>query len=241
MSDPPKKSPSLGSASGSRSKVVTPSKKSARKTDRPDAAKLTVRLLREDDWPTIETLFGPNGACGGCWCMWWRVPRGGKLWTEMKGKKNRAAFRKLVENGEVHGVLAFCGDAPVGWCSFGPRRSYVRLETVRALKRDWTERTWSILCFYIPTAWRRRGVARLLLKAATERAFKLGAGEVEGYPVVPQEPSGSMPAAFTWTGVPALFEAAGYHELPGQGGSRRVYLKAAARSAAKSAGTRSKR
>jgi hypothetical protein len=145
MSDPAQKSRRLGSASASKSKVLARTKKAA-KTERPDAAKLTVRLLRDDDWPVIQTLFGPNGACGGCWCMWWRVPHGGKLWTEMKGKKNRTAFRKLLEDGEVHGVLAFSGDQPVGWCSFGPRRSHVRLETVRALKRDWTERTWSILC-----------------------------------------------------------------------------------------------
>jgi GNAT superfamily N-acetyltransferase len=240
MSDAPKNSRSSRSASGSRLKVVARTQKSA-KTDRADAAKLTVRLLREDDWPAIEELFGSNGACGGCWCMWWRVPRGGKLWAEMKGKKNRAAFRKLVEHRDVYGVLAFCGDQPVGWCSFGPRRSYVRLETVRALRRDWSEQTWSILCFYIPPAWRRRGVARLLLKAATDQAFKLGAGEVEGYPVVPKNPTGSMPAAFAWTGVPTLFERAGYHELPGQEGHRRVFVKPSARSAAKPAGNRRKR
>jgi GNAT superfamily N-acetyltransferase len=245
MSDEPKKSRSLGMASRSKLKVVARTQKS-QETDRAVASNLTVRPLREDDWRTIEELFGSNGACGGCWCMWWRVPRGGKLWTEVKGKKNRAAFRKLVEHGDVHGVLAFCGDNPVGWCSFGPRRSYVRLERVRALRRAWSERTWSILCFYIPAAWRRRGVATLLLKAATERAFELEAREVEGYPAVPKEPTGSMPAAFAWTGVPALFEAAGYHELrrhelPGQGGHRRVFLKAAARSASKSVGTRKKR
>src|SRR6202035_1892135 len=159
MSDEPKKPRSVAGVSGSRLKVVARTKKSGQ-NDRPGAVKLSVRLLREDDWPTIEELFGSNGACGGCWCMWWRVPRGGKLWTEMKGKKNRAAFRKLLENGDVHGVLASCGDKAVGWCSFGPRRSYVRLERVRALRRDWSERTWSILCFYIPPAWRRRGVAR---------------------------------------------------------------------------------
>jgi GNAT superfamily N-acetyltransferase len=204
------------------------------KLRRPDVSTLTVRPLQEDDWPTIEQLFGPNGACGGCWCMWWRVPQGGKLWDRMKGTKNRDAFRKLVEDGEVHAVIAFRGEEPVGWCSFGPRRSYPRLERVRALRRDWPEDTWSILCFYIPTAWRRRGVARLLLKAATARAFKLGAREIEGYPVVTSDSTGMMPAAFAWTGVPALFEAAGYKALHNQDGRRRVFVKAPARSASKS-------
>ena len=26
-------------------------------------------------WPDLERLFGPRGACAGCWCMWWRLPR----------------------------------------------------------------------------------------------------------------------------------------------------------------------
>jgi GNAT superfamily N-acetyltransferase len=201
----------------------------ANKRNRPQASTLTVRPLRKDDWPAIEQLFGPNGACGGCWCMWWRVPQGGKLWDRMKGTKNRTAFRKLVEDGDVHGVLAFSGDQAVGWCSFGPRPSYPRLERVRALRRDWPQGTWSILCFYIPTAWRRRGVARRLLKEATACAFKLGAREVEGYPVVASDPTSSMPAAFAWTGVPALFEAVGYKRLPDQDGRRRIFIKSAAR------------
>jgi GNAT superfamily N-acetyltransferase len=173
--------------------------------------------------------------------MWWRVPQGGKLWDRMKGKQNRAAFRKLVESGEVHGVLAFSRLTPVGWCSFGPRRSHPRLERVRALRRNSPEGTWSILCFYIPTSWRRRGVARLLLKEATACAFNLGAREVEGYPVVASESTGLMPAAFAWTGVPALFEAAGYKRARDQDEHGRVFIKAAPRSASKSARRRSSR
>jgi len=26
-------------------------------------------------WPDFETLFGEKGACGGCWCMLWRLTR----------------------------------------------------------------------------------------------------------------------------------------------------------------------
>ncbi len=203
------------------------------KLNRPDAPTLTARLLRDDDWPTIEELFGPNGACGGCWCMWWRVPRGGKLWDRMKGKNNRAAFRKLVESGEVHGVLAFSDGKPVGWCSFGPRRSHPRLERVRALRRNSPEGTWAILCFYIPSAWRRRGVARLLLQEATTQAFKLGAREIEAYPVVANSSAGPVPAAFAWTGVAALFEAAGYKKAAQQDRAGRVFIKSPPRSMSK--------
>jgi GNAT superfamily N-acetyltransferase len=191
-----------------------------------DAAQpeVTVRLLLPDDWPVLEELFGANGACGGCWCMWPRVPKGGKLWDECKGEKNRQAFRRLVEAGAVHGVLAFVDDKPVGWCSFGPRDTFPRLERGRALQRDWDAGTWSVVCFYIPARWRGKGIAGRLLAAATERAFALGARELEGYPAVPKEPDSPIPAAFAWTGVPALFTAAGFRELPDQDASRRIFL-----------------
>jgi GNAT superfamily N-acetyltransferase len=190
---------------------------------------ITLRPLCRGDWATLERLFGSNGACGGCWCMWWRVPRGGKLWAEAKGAKNRAAFRKLVEQGSVQGILAFSGQQPVGWCSFGPRHAFPRLERVKAFKRSWAEQTWSINCFYVPRAWRGSGIARRLVEEATKLAFQSGASEVEGYPVMPAESGAALPAVFAWTGVPALFESNGYRELPQQEGHRRVFLATSSR------------
>jgi GNAT superfamily N-acetyltransferase len=35
--------------------------------------KLTIRPLTPDLWPALEDLFGKNGACNGCWCMYWRI------------------------------------------------------------------------------------------------------------------------------------------------------------------------
>src|SRR5262249_10337031 len=96
---------------------------------------------------------------------------------------------------------------------------------VRALQSDWADDTWSIVCFYIPARWRGKGVATRLLEVATARAFALGAREVEGYPVVPKSPPARVPAAFAWTGVPALYEAARYQELQRPGAARPIYLK----------------
>jgi GNAT superfamily N-acetyltransferase len=156
--------------------------------------------------------------------MWWRVPKGGKTWEEAKGRRNRDRMRRLVRAGAVHAVLAFSGDEPVGWCSVGPRETFPRLETVKALRRPVPEGTWSVVCFFIPARWRGKGVATRLLEAATKLAFEHGARAVEGYPVVPR--GKTMPAAFAWTGVPALFERAGYGKLPGEGTTRPIYRNA---------------
>ena len=74
-----------------------------RKRNKPEAAKskpsvadpttdVKVRAVTPADWPTIEVLFGKNGACGGCWCMFWRLPKGGAFWQEQKGVRNRTCF-----------------------------------------------------------------------------------------------------------------------------------------------------
>jgi hypothetical protein len=35
---------------------------------------LAFHPLTPERWHDLEQLFGTRGACGGCWCMWWRVP-----------------------------------------------------------------------------------------------------------------------------------------------------------------------
>src|SRR5438270_5831582 len=110
---------------------------------------VTVRPLTPDDWPVVAKLFGANGACGGCWCMWWRVPQGGKLWKESQGTKNRDDFRRLIKGGKQHAVLAFADDEAVGWCSFGPKETFPRMQRIRALQHESPPGTWSIVCFYI--------------------------------------------------------------------------------------------
>jgi GNAT superfamily N-acetyltransferase len=157
--------------------------------------------------------------------MAWRLPRRANNWQEAKGEKNKAALHGLLAEGKLYAMLALAGETPVGWCSFGPRGSFPHLVQTRALKTGWTESTWSITCFYIYRHWRNRGVAGRLLAAATDEAFALGANEVEGYPVVPSKLPSPIPAAFAWTGVPSLFENAGYAAIPRPGSARPIYVK----------------
>ncbi len=185
--------------------------------------RMFTRALRPDDWPVIETLFGPKGACAGCWCMYWRTP-GGKAWKSATNAENRARFEALVKAGEAHGVLAFEGEEAIGWCAVGPRTDFVRLAGSTVLARRGSAGTWSLNCLYIPARHRGKGVATALVAVATAHALALGATEVEAYPVEPREPGKKMPAAFAWTGVPPLFAAAGYTRDPGHAG-RAIWVR----------------
>lgn len=45
-------------------------------------------------WPDLEQLFGPKGACAGCWCMFMRLPLA--QFRRGKGEGNRRALRPIL-------------------------------------------------------------------------------------------------------------------------------------------------
>ena len=172
------------------------------------APAFTFAPLTAARWRDVETLFGERGACGGCWCMAWRLPPG--IWRAGKGAGNRAAFRRLVRRGPAPGVLAYHAGEPVGWCSFGPRASFPTLARSRVLAPVDERDVWSVSCFFVARPFRRRGLSAALLDAAATQAARLGARILEGYP---QEPGAeTMPDVFAWTGFASAFRRAGFVE-----------------------------
>ena len=161
-------------------------------------------------WPAFEKLFGENGACGGCWCQYWRVPKGGKTWEAAKYDMARKAMKHLFLTNRVTGLLAFDGDRAVGWCSFGPRRDFPRIENMKAYRRDDTDGVWSINCFFIDKNYRRRGLAREMLRAALKFIKKKKVRVVEAYPTPLSRNGNKLPPAFSWTGPMKIFEEAGF-------------------------------
>ncbi|MHB8947305.1 MAG: hypothetical protein ACYC6I_12315 [Bacillota bacterium] len=91
-------------------------------TAKPSARSLTFAPLTPDRWADCEWLFGPHGACAGCWCMWWRLPH--QEFKRMKGEERRLAFRGVVDSGEIPGIIAYEHGQPVGWCSVAPRDAF---------------------------------------------------------------------------------------------------------------------
>jgi GNAT superfamily N-acetyltransferase len=170
---------------------------------------LEYRDLTPGLWPELERLFGKNGPCGGCWCMWWRI-EAGERWPEVKGAPAKRRMRALVRQGRAHGVLAFADGEPVGWCAYQRRLDLPRLDRAPSLACHDAAQIWSLPCFFVKAGWRGKGVARGLLEAALSRLRRRGARVAEGYPVKPPRPGERMPGAFVWTGTPGLFRAAGF-------------------------------
>jgi GNAT superfamily N-acetyltransferase len=181
--------------------------------------------LTVDRWPDLEALFGPRGAVGGCWCMWWRVPS--SAWESRKGDPNRLALMALAAAERPPGLLAYSGDQAVGWCSLAPRSEFTRLERSRVLKPVDDAPVWSIVCFFIARKQRGSGVGSALLRAAADFAASHGAAVLEGYPVEPR--SGRMPDAFAFTGVPSMFRAAGFEEVERRSPGRPIMRRSLAR------------
>ena len=169
-------------------------------------------------WTDVEELFGERGACGGCWCMYWRLPR--SEWTASKGLKNKASFRKIVSSDQHPGVIAYNGTEPIGWCAIAPREVFSGLGRSRVLKPIDDRPVWSITCLFVKKPYRRRGVSVKLIAAAVEFARKRGAQIVEGYPATPTMEK--TPDPFVYMGVPSAFTAAGFKEVARRSSARPV-------------------
>ena len=173
------------------------------------ALTLRVRPATAERWDDVERLFGPRGACAGCWCMYPRLR--GADYREGAGEGNRRRLRALVKKGPPPGLLGYVGREPVAWCALAPREEYPRLEHSRTLARVDDAPVWSVVCFFVARAHRRRGLTTTMLEHAARWARARGARVLEGYPVDPK--SGKTADAFAWWGVVDAFQAAGFREV----------------------------
>ena len=179
----------------------------ARGTGPQQLSKLEFQPLTRSRWQDLEALFWPDGACGGCWCMYWRLPR--PKFARQKGASNRRALRRIVEAGTVPGILAYIEGKAVGWCAVEPRAAYPGLARSRVLAPLDDKPVWSVTCFYVARRFRRQGITVQLLRAAIRHVREQGGRILEGYPVVPKDYHASSPA-FAWTGFLPAFERAGF-------------------------------
>ncbi len=178
----------------------------ATKTE-PIHLKIRVKPLTPALWPALQELFGPRGACNGCWCMYWRI---GAAYRRRPDEKNRADFRQIVKTGPPPGLLAFDGEIPIGWCQLTPRADLPYLAEYRRLPRIDDQPVWALSCLYVRIGYRRRGVTARLIEAAVHYARKAGAPALEAYPL----DAAHSPSA-TGTGYAGTFRRLGFKDVGG--------------------------
>jgi len=185
--------------------------------------KIETKELVPELWPQLVELFGEKGACGGCWCQAWKIEKG-ERWQDVKGNKAKKRLHADVKAGTQLGILAFVNGRPVGWCSFGPRLSYRRLDRCRTLKCDDADQVWSIPCFFVARGFREQGVATALLRHALSAMKRHNAKVAEAYPSKPDKNGRYIPT-FAWTGTQSLFAAAGFRVAGNSEGAKQRVRK----------------
>jgi GNAT superfamily N-acetyltransferase len=99
----------------------------------------------------------------------------------------------------------------IGWCGFGPRQQMERLVRSRTIPAIDDLPVWSIVCFEVRPGYRRRGVARALLRGAIDCARSFGAPVLEAYPVDPE--GARISSNFAYVGLVSMFEQAGFRRV----------------------------
>jgi len=180
---------------------------------------LEFQPLTPECWADFERLFGPRGACAGCWCMYWKLPR--KEFNAGQGEGNRLAQKAILASGRTPGLLAYVDGVPAGWCAVEPRQAYSGLARSRILAPLDETPVWSVTCFFVDRKYRRQGLTVALLRAAVEYVKTQGGKIVEGYPVEPKQEK--APPVFIYTGVASAFKKAGFVEVARRSETRPIF------------------
>lgn len=177
--------------------------------------RIVVRPLTLERWPDLEAIFKARGCSVArhCWCMFYRHSgaRPALRPGETHASRSRAELRALTAAGDPPpGLIGYAGKTPVGWISLGPREDFARLERSVVMKPVDDSRVWSIVCFVVPSEYRRQGVAAALLAGAIRYAARRGVRLLEAYPV---DKAGDAADESMWFGAKRMYDSADFHEV----------------------------
>jgi len=168
---------------------------------------LTVIPLTEESWEQFAELFGAKGACGNCWCMYYRLDKS-EFFAGKKNNVNRDLMHELVRQKKPAGLLALLNGKAIAWCAFAPREDFSKLTRSRVHKPIDVLSVWSIPCMFVTKDFRRKGVSVAFLKGVVQYAAAHGIPVIEAYPAIPTQET--LPDSFAWIGLYSSFEKAGF-------------------------------
>ena len=172
---------------------------------------LDIRPVTPDLWPSLETLFGPQGACYGCWCSYFRLAQ--KQREALSRDHKKLLLKEAAAAPLPPGLIALDSGVPVGWVQITPRAHVPRWNTTRTVSRplDGDDPSdpglWAISCFFIQSKRRGQGISHALVEAAVFHARDNGARIVEACPIEKAKHSKSVGLL---VGSVSVFEKAGF-------------------------------
>jgi ribosomal protein S18 acetylase RimI-like enzyme len=126
--------------------------------------------------------FSDNPDWSGCYCHYYHFPGTMEQWREATNEHNRNATINLIKEDKMNGLLAFANNEPVGWCNFNFKNIYEKVPIESEHEESLEGKVASVVCFLIAPDYRKKGVARKLLKHAIKILKEKSYAWIEAYP-----------------------------------------------------------
>ncbi|MEZ5752215.1 MAG: GNAT family N-acetyltransferase [Paracoccaceae bacterium] len=178
---------------------------------------LTIAPLTPDHTEDFITLFGPSGACYGCWCTYFRLPP--KLRAEFTAQERKSVMLRRIAEGPPPGLMGWLDAEPVAWMQIGPRSDVPQWNNPRRATTPLPDApaddpaVWAISCFFIRNRTRGLGLSHQMVRAGIDFARENGARVLEAAPMDQAKQSKSIGL---FVGSTSVFRAAGFSEVARQ-------------------------
>lgn len=124
----------------------------------------------------------PEWGCD-CFCCFFHS-ESRETWDKCTRESNKAAARDFILTGRMHGLFAYAGSKPVGWCHYDRLQNLPGAHVFYGDLASTDEDSGAIVCFTIAQGFRNQGIATKLLESAWADFKEQGVTRVEAYPVV---------------------------------------------------------
>ena len=178
------------------------------------AGTLEVHPLTPERWQDFALLFGPQGACYGCWCTYFRLPP--KERNALSRDARRDFMKDRIDRGPPPGLIGYWDGVPVAWMQVGPRADVPQWNNkgrVCAPLEDGPvedEAVWAVSCFFFKSSVRGQGLSSAMVEAGIAYAREKGARLLEACPMDKAKQSKSVGL---FVGSTSTFKKAGFVEV----------------------------
>jgi GNAT superfamily N-acetyltransferase len=165
-----------------------------------------------EDAPALVALFERSDAP--CFCQYWTFTGDKNAWLErcaMAPAENARALERELQTNSLVGVVARSQGAALGWMRLSAAARVPKIYDQRLYRglpcfAGDREAIFTVGCFLVDRAARRRHVARAMLREGIELARGAGARAIEAFP----RRGEALADEEQWTGPYELYEALGF-------------------------------